>query len=93
MEYNVLLDVRNLRSKIVTVYWQEGKEWKDVDLQPKSQSFISIVVVKKFYPNPVKVKAFLKGTKKVIELRGRKELDVMLHRKAFTEIIKIGKYE
>ena len=93
VEYSVLLDVRNLQSKIVTVSWQEGKEWKELDLEPESQNFISIVMVKKFYPDPIKLKAFQKKTKKIIELRGRKELDVMLQKKTFTEVIKIGRYE
>ena len=87
------MDVRNLLPSAVTLRWQEESKSKEIDLLPGSKEFISIVMVKTFYPDPIKLKAFDRNTKEMIKLRGREELEIMLHKKAYTERIDIGKME
>ena len=70
--------------------WQEEKKLKRMSIQPDKRRFISVIMVKKFYPDPVKLKVFDNRTKKVIKLRGREELEIILRKKAQTERIDIG---
>ena len=73
--------------------WQEEGKSREIHLPAGSKELISIVMVKTFYPDPIKLKVFDRDTKEMIKLRGREELEIMLHKKAYTERIDIGKVE
>ena len=75
----------------ITLKWQQGTVLKEIDVPGNSERLVYVNEEERFYPNPINITAFNKNTSKSIMLRGRDELEIMLHKEAFTERIDIGK--